>query len=148
MWAFWAILFFVQVDFVYLFWLYFTHIWQLINYVLTFYRFHFSELTFLFVTQTPCALICSWGVNLWILYPLRLRNLLKYSPIKPPATHTSYCDLVCKIGYLLHNKSLSKLELTLQQCLVFRGRSNLWKASDYDVHQIWPSWKPVSSYIL
>ena len=25
---------------------------------------------------------------------------------------------------------------------------NLWKAPDYDVHQIWPSRKPVSNYIL
>ena len=24
---------------------------------------------------------------------------------------------------------------------------NLWKAPNYDVHQIWPSWNPVSSYI-
>lgn len=77
MWPFQAILLFVQTDFAYLFWLYLTHIWQLIYYVLTFYRFHSSELTFLFVTQTPHKLICSWGVNLWILFPLRLRNLLK-----------------------------------------------------------------------
>ena len=28
------------------------------------------------------------------------------------------------------------------------GHLYLWKASNYDVHQIWPSWKPVSKYIL
>ena len=72
----------------------FTHIWQLINYVLTFYRFHSSELTFLFVTQTPRELICSWAVNLWISFPLRLRNLLKCSPIKPPATHRTWFCLM------------------------------------------------------
>ena len=24
---------------------------------------------------------------------------------------------------------------------------NLWKAPNYDIHQIWPSWNPVSNYI-
>ena len=28
------------------------------------------------------------------------------------------------------------------------GHPNIWKALNYDVHQIWPSRKPVSNYIL
>lgn len=46
---------FFQDYFACLFWPYFTHIWQSINDVFMFYRFHF-DLTFIFVTQSPCEL--------------------------------------------------------------------------------------------
>ena len=50
-------------DLVYLFWLYFTHIWQPIYNVLSFKHFIWYDLSF---CHKPFR---SWDVNLWFLFP-------------------------------------------------------------------------------